>query len=326
MFPCYNMATTLRSSPLEKDIVLAAAAGFRHIELRKEKLLDYLRRGNSLRLLRQLLEENGLKPICINALPDISFHTGQARVAVAELCHFLCYAGQYVGCRDLEVIAAFDAPTDDREAVTAETAGVLTDLARIAADYHMRLALEYMGLPKNSVRTFDHALEIVNRVGLKNVGLLPDTWHHFAGGSRPEDLLKAGPKKTAVRRTEPPQQEGLTLADVAMDIADCLARQEAFGHMRASERSLRRCLIPIVKKNCAVGNGDAVSLDDAAMLKAKIISGLIAWTEAWKADDWQYAPGRITKWLVDEKYLQPPRKKAAPAEGSGCGECGAEIA
>ncbi|MBQ3290153.1 MAG: hypothetical protein IJH50_12130 [Kiritimatiellae bacterium] len=143
---------------------------------------------------------------------------------------------------------------------------------------------------------------------------------------RPEDLLKAGPKKTAVRRTEPPQQEGLTLADVAMDIADCLARQEAFGHMRASERSLRRCLIPIVKKNCAVGNGDAVSLDDAAMLKAKIISGLAAWTEAWKADDWQYAPGRITKWLVDEKYLQPPRKKAAPAEGSGCGECGAEIA
>lgn len=145
---------------------------------------------------------------------------------------------------------------------------------------------------------------------------------------RPEDLLKAGPKKTAVRRTEPPQQEGLTLADVAMDIADCLAEKEAFGHMRASERSLRRCLIPIVKKNCAVGNGDSVSLDEAAMLKAKIISGLAAWTEAWKADDWQYAPGRITKWLVDEKYLQPPRKKAAPAEsvGSGCGDCGAEIA
>ena len=191
MFPCYNMATTLKSSPLEKDVALTAAAGFRHIELRKEKHLDYLRRGNSLRSLRQLLEEHALKPICINALPDISFHTGQARVAVEELCHFLCYVGQYVGCLDLELIAAFDAPTDDREAVTTETAGVLTDLARIAADYHMRLALEYMGLPKNSVRTFDHALEIVNRVDLKNVGLLPDTWHHFAGGSRPEDLLRA---------------------------------------------------------------------------------------------------------------------------------------
>ena len=145
---------------------------------------------------------------------------------------------------------------------------------------------------------------------------------------RPEDLLKAGPKKTAARRAEPPPQEGLTLADVVVDIAECLAKKEAFGHMRASERSLRRCLIPIVKKNCAVGNGDAVDLDEAAMLKAKIIGGLIAWTEAWKADDWQYAPGKITKWLADEKYLQPPRKKTAAPEsvGSGCGDCGAEIA
>ena len=143
---------------------------------------------------------------------------------------------------------------------------------------------------------------------------------------RPEDLLKAGAKKGGARQPEPPPQEGLTLADVVVDIAECLAKKEAFGHMRASERSLRRCLIPIVKKNCAVGNGDAVDLDEAAMLKAKIIGGLIAWTEAWKADDWQYAPGRITKWLADEKWLQPPRKKtAAPEVGRGCGECGAEI-
>ena len=90
------------------------------------------------------------------------------------------------------MIAAFGAPTDDREEVTAETAGVLTDLSRIAADYNMRLALEYMGISKNSVRTFDHALEIVNRTGRDNVGLLPDTWHHYAGGSSPEDILKAG--------------------------------------------------------------------------------------------------------------------------------------
>lgn len=60
----------------------------------------------------------------------------------------------------------------------------------------------------------------------------------------------------------------------------------------------------------------------------EVSHGLAAWTAAWKADDWQYAPGKITKWLADEKYLQPPRKKAAAPEsvGSGCGDCGAEIA
>ncbi len=191
MFPCYNMATTMKSSTFENDIVLAAKAGFRHIELRKEKMLDYLRRGHTLPELKQLLEDNEIKPVCINALAGISFNKGQAARTLKELCHMLCYAGQYVGCRDLEVIAAFGAPTDDREEVTAETAGILAELAPIAADYHMRLALEYMALPKNSVRTFDHALEIVNRVGLPNVGLLVDTWHHYVGGSAPEEFLNA---------------------------------------------------------------------------------------------------------------------------------------
>ena len=212
MFPSYNMATTMKSSTMENDIVLAAKAGFRHIELRKEKLLNFLQRGGTLTGLKTLLEDNDIKPMCINALADISFHKGQARITVQELCHFLCYAGQFVGCPDLEVIAAFGAPTDDREEVTAETAGVLTELAKIAADYHMRLALEYMGVPKNSVRTYAHAMEIVERTGADNVGLLVDTWHHFAGGSKPEELLGPGSDKIfTVHIGDAPDKAPLTL-------------------------------------------------------------------------------------------------------------------
>ncbi len=212
MFPSYNMATTMKSSTMENDILLAAKAGFRHIELRKEKLLNYLQRGGTLTALKTLLEDNDIKPMCINALADISFHKGQARITVQELCHFLCYAGQFVGCPDLEVIAAFGAPTDDREEVTAETAGVLTELAKIAADYHMRLALEYMGVPKNSVRTYAHAMEIVERTGADNVGLLVDTWHHFAGGSKPEELLGPGSEKIfTVHIGDAPDKAPLTL-------------------------------------------------------------------------------------------------------------------
>ena len=97
-----------------------------------------------------------------------------------------------------------------------------------------------------------------------------------------------------------------------------LTRTEAFGHMRASERSLKRVLIPLAEKNIA---------RPAEWVK-EVLAGLDAWTAAWKADDWQYAPGKITKWLADEKYLQPPRKKTAAPEsvGSGCGDCGAQIA
>ena len=97
-----------------------------------------------------------------------------------------------------------------------------------------------------------------------------------------------------------------------------LMQTEAFGRMRASERNLRRCLIPLAEKNSA-------RLKEWAK---EVLDGLAAWTAAWKADDWQYAPGKITKWLADEKYLQSPRKKTAAPEsvGSGCGDCGAQIA
>ena len=196
----------MKSARLEQDIVLAADAGFRYIELRKEKLLDYLRRGHTLDELRQLLEEKEIKPVCINALADISFHKGQARVTVEELCHFLCYAGKAVGCPALEVIPAFSAPTDDRDEVTQETVTVLKALGGIASDYGMRLALEYMGLPKCSVRTFDHALEIVEKTGLDNVGILMDTWHHHAGGSKPEELLKG---EGRIFRKRPGTKSGL---------------------------------------------------------------------------------------------------------------------
>ena len=239
MYPCYNMATTMASSTLENDIILASKAGFRHIELRKEKMLNWLRRGHTLSELKQLLEDCQIKPVCINALTDISFHKGQARTTVQELCHFLCYAGQFTGCRDLEVIAAFNAPTDDREEVTAETAGILTDLAGIAADYGMRLALEYMGLPKSSVRTFSHALEIIDRVGLANVGLLADTWHHFAGGSKPEEFLKARADQIfTVHVNDAPDKAPLTLrrreciwpGDGAVPISAMLRNLRSIGY------------------------------------------------------------------------------------------------
>lgn len=114
--------------------------------------------------------------------------------------------------------------------------------------------------------------------------------------------------------------------ETAVDLlSGWIERAEAFGHMRSNRRSLRRVLIPLVKKNCAV-EGDGVKGVDYLKLKDAILKGLAAWTEAWKADDWQYAPGKITKWLMDEKYLEEPRKKkTAPNEGLGCGECGADI-
>ena len=132
---------------------------------------------------------------------------------------------------------------------------------------------------------------------------------------KPEDLVEGqtgGGQETRKREATILAGFSYEAAQLAYDISET----EAFAHMRVNDRSLRRCLLPIVKKNSGTG------LD----LKTAILNGLAAWTEKWAADGWQYAPGKITKWLADEKWLEEPRKKTAPAEGSGCGDCGAEIA
>ena len=162
-----------------------------------------------------------------------------------------------------------------------------------------------------------------------------------------EDLLKGGPKKGGGRcrftdangyctnenmqgggfkcagpscegREEVDEESPATPRGCAEILADAIEKSSAFARMRVNRRNLMRHLLPLAEKNSA----------RLAEWAKEVLDGLIAWTEAWMADDWQYAPGKITKWLADEKYLQPPRKKTAAPEsvGSGCGDCGAEIA
>ena len=144
----------------------------------------------------------------------------------------------------------------------------------------------------------------------------------------PEDLLEGKRRRGGdPRRAEPTNQNGdvADFRDASKYIAQAIEDTEAFAHMRVNRRNLMRHLIPILKKNCARDDASKVDYGKAEALGRTILAGLAAWTEAWKADDWQFAPGKITKWLADEKWLEKPRKKAAPVVAPGCGRCGVEI-
>lgn len=191
------------------------------------------------------------------------------------------------------------------------------------------------GTPCNSMSLHEHPCNSMSlHDGLKQnktkQGISP--YKPPKGGGRkvpkavkPEDLFKSDSKRTTAsggpvleylcscEADDPPQARQMAVA-----VAAELETREAFGRMRVNQRNLMRHLLPLAEKNSA-------RLVD---WWREVSHGLDAWTAAWKADDWQYAPGKITKWLADEKYLQPPRKKTAAAEsvGHGCGDCGAEIA
>ena len=171
---CLNGATTMTSS-LEQDLEAAAAAGFKGVELWWDKVQNYLK-NHSPADLKALLGQYGLVPVSICPLLIWPFRDTQpARdsfKAAVELA-------PQIGC-DL-VIACPDfrpARLTKNEALAAH-GRELKNLAALAAQQGVRLAIEPIGRHTLCAGS-DDALALIERAGNpKNVGLLVDSFHYF---------------------------------------------------------------------------------------------------------------------------------------------------
>ena len=188
---CMNELTIMQNGDLFSHIAACAEQGYSYMEIRKASLIRTLREGRSLDEIDRALKDHGVTPVCVNAIESISFHDRRGMRMLKELSDYLFYCCRRIGCGCVEVIASFRPPTDHSDEIKNETVQALLQLSDVAGHYGVNLALEYMGLPASSVKTFLQSLEIVNAVGRDNVGILLDTWHHYAFGSQPEDILRA---------------------------------------------------------------------------------------------------------------------------------------
>ena len=173
----------------------AGAQGVPCMEIGKAHLMNYLRSGGTLEEVRRALEECSVKPVCLNSIESISFNPKRGMRVLLEMSEYLFYCCRAIGCGCVEVIGSFKVPAEDPEEIEAETADAMAQLADLAKPFGRRLALEYMGVPASSVKTFSQALSIVRKAGRENAGLLVDTWHHYAGGGTAEELKLAGGKE-----------------------------------------------------------------------------------------------------------------------------------
>lgn len=188
---CINEMCLAQQGDLLSHIADCAAQGVRCMEISKACLLEYLRGGGTLDALREAFVRGGVTPVCVNSIESVSFNGKRAARVLREASEYLFYCCRAIGCDCVEVIGSFRAPTQDGAEIEAETAEAITRLSDAARPYGVRLALEYMGVADSSVQTFAQALSIVRQVGRENVGLLVDTWHHYASGSRADELLRA---------------------------------------------------------------------------------------------------------------------------------------
>lgn len=189
-----NGATTM-TADLETDIRAAAAAGYDLVELRSNKLYDYLD-TMTVDDLKALLSETGIGVLSINTLEHITWRSDQDYSDIKAECAKLCEISATIGCPYVLSVPGSlrQGPKTDEETI-AESVRVLNELADIAEAYGIKIGFEFLGEAGNSVQTLDLGSKIVNLVGRESVGNVLDTYHFYAGGSSFEAIDELDPNK-----------------------------------------------------------------------------------------------------------------------------------
>ncbi len=181
-----NGATTMRAD-LATDIRAASAAGFDCLEIWASKLRDFLK-ANSTTDLKSLFDEHGIEPYSINSIERITFRNAEAHAGLLEECEELCRIASEISCPYIVVVPSPLPPDKNWDDVREESVRVLGELGRIAEGHDVALAFEFLGQPDCSVQTLAQASEIVGQLKRSNVGLVIDSFHFYAGGSRIESI------------------------------------------------------------------------------------------------------------------------------------------
>ena len=190
----FNGATTMHAD-LVTDIRAAAAAGFDYLEIWAAKLQRYLR-DHSPAELRQLFDDQGIRPLSINSIEHITFRAERDYDSIKAECEQLTAIAAALDCPYVVVVPGKSPPGGVGPAeIIRESVRVLDELSDIATLHGVSLGFEFLGQTDCSVQTLDLADEIVRQVDRQNVGLVIDAFHFYAGGSTLEMIEALDPER-----------------------------------------------------------------------------------------------------------------------------------
>ncbi len=188
-----NGATTMHAD-LETDIRAAGEAGYDLLEIWASKLGKFLKTKTPDDL-KRLLDENGLKAHSINSIEHITFRTAEEYASIKAECEELSSVAGKIGCPYVVVVPGKLPSKATKDEIISESVRVLNELGEIAEAHQVGLAFEFLGQTDCSVQTLDLCSEIVERCGRRNIGLVIDTFHFYAGNSSFEAIEQLDPDK-----------------------------------------------------------------------------------------------------------------------------------
>ncbi|MBZ4645519.1 MAG: isomerase [Clostridia bacterium] len=92
---CFNQATTMKNSTLEKDLHFCEKYGYELIEIRLDKLREYLKDHTTDDLVT-FFNNSRIKPFAFNALEFITFRDEEGYKQIKDDLKFLCEVGEKI--------------------------------------------------------------------------------------------------------------------------------------------------------------------------------------------------------------------------------------
>jgi len=201
-----NASTTLYGTAIN-DIKIAKEAGFEGIELLHDKLYRYFDAGFEMDSLKPFLKD--IKVVGMGNLYDIErqgkdyesliseankmFMTAKAVGApMVQLCTgpvdsaiVRDFVAGKVGPDDKRYKGFLGKPINETINYTAKNVSVLSE---IADQYGIELYIEPVSW--TPINTIEKAIEVIEKSGKKNVGIVIDFWHIWTAGESPDNIAK----------------------------------------------------------------------------------------------------------------------------------------
>lgn len=187
---CLN-ASTIRTTPVLRQIEVARAAGYEAIELWHDHIDEHLRSGGSLSEIRRAIDDSGLVVPTTIYLAGWFQPGGEEHVRALDEVKRRLEQSAAVGAQF--AIAGPPPGKADRD-MGARHYSELLDLGRT---FGVRPAFEYLGFVED-INTIEDAIDIVVRSQHPDATVVVDPFHCYRGGGAIESLSKLRPWQIAI--------------------------------------------------------------------------------------------------------------------------------
>lgn len=184
----YNVATTKENATLQQELELCEKHGYDFIEIQMDKLPEYLQE-HSLEDMKQFFDTHQIKPLSLNALQFFNNRNEADYKVVLDTFKEWLEIAEYLGAQYIVAVPLVTEEKILKADIHKSCVNVLKQLALMAAEYDIKLALEFLGAPYATVNTFNQAHAIIEEINDPNVGIVLDFFHFHAMGSRLDDLI-----------------------------------------------------------------------------------------------------------------------------------------